>query len=106
MQRQLRFTREAEARLNELGANPSRRNLHKQVLKTLGLLELNTRHSGLHTHEYQSLTGAKGERLWEAYVQNDTPGAYRIFFHYGPDEAHGRKRGAVITIVTIAQHPR
>ena len=105
MKRQLRFTYEAEAQLNGLGANPSKKSLHKQVLKTLGLLELDTRHRGLHTHEYKSMTGARGERLWEAYAQNDTPGAYRVFFHYGPDEGQGRKRIAVITIVTITPHP-
>lgn len=105
MKRQLRFTREAEAQLHELAASPSKKSLYKQVLKTLGLLELNTRHPGLHTHEYHSLTGARGERLWEAYAQNDTPGAYRVFFHYGPDEGLGRMRAAILTIVTITPHP-
>jgi hypothetical protein len=79
--------------------------LHKQVLKTLGLLELNTRHPGLHSHEYQSLTGANGERVWKAYAQNETHGAFRVFFHYGPDEGSGKKRIAVLTIVAITSHP-
>lgn len=105
MQRQLRFTDEADAQLTALAADPSRSGLHKQVLKTLGLLEINPRHPGLHTHEYQSLRGAQGERVWEAYAQNNTPGAYRIFFHYGPDEGTAGERVAALTIVAITAHP-
>lgn len=105
MQRQLRFTHEAETHLLALGADSSMKGLHKQVLKTLGLLELNTRHPGLHSHEYQSLTGANGERVWKAYAQNETHGAFRVFFHYGPDEGSGKKRIAVLTIVAITSHP-
>jgi len=55
-----------------------------------GLLEINPRHPGLHTHEFSSLAGPDGERIWEAYAQNNTPGAYRVFFHYGPDEGSGK----------------
>lgn len=105
MRRQLRFTAEAEAQSRALRIDPSKKGLHKQVLKTLGLLELNTRHPGLHTHEFQSMAGANGEKLWEAYAQNDTPGAYRVFFHYGPDEGKGARRMAILTIVSITPHP-
>ncbi len=105
MQRQLRFTDEADAQLTALAADPAKSGLNKQVLKTLGLLELNPRHPGLQTHEYTSLAGANGERVWEAYAQNNTPGAYRVFFHYGPDEGAGKKRVPVLTIVAITPHP-
>jgi hypothetical protein len=105
VRRRLRFTDEAEAQLGELRANPAKKGILKQVLKTLGLLEMDTRHQGLHCHEYHSLNGANGERVWEAYAQNEAPGAYRVFFHYGPDEGVGRKRIAVMTIVAITPHP-
>ena len=105
MQRQLRFTDEAGGQLQALASDPAKEGLHKQVLKTLGLLEINTRHPGLHTHEYQSLAGARGERVWEAYAQNQTPGAYRVFFHYGPDEGSGKRRIPILTIVAITPHP-
>jgi hypothetical protein len=105
VKRRLRFTNEAEARLCAPAADSSKKGLHKQILKTLGLLELNTRHPGLHTHEYQSLIGANGERVWEAYAQNETPGAYRVFFDYGPDEGSGKKRVAILTIISITPHP-
>jgi hypothetical protein len=51
------------------------------------------------------LIGAGGEKVFEAYAQNDTPGAYRIFWHYGPDEVVGKKRTPVITVVAITPHP-
>lgn len=105
MHRRLRFTDEADAQLRALGEDPSKKGIYKQILKTLALLELNTRHPGLHAHEFDSLTGVKGERLWEAYAQDETPGAYRVFFHYGPDEGLGAKRTAVLTIVSITPHP-
>ncbi len=105
MQRQLRFTVEANRRLTELEGNVAKQGVLKQVQKTLGLLEINVRHPGLHTHEYISLVGARGERIWEAYAQNKTPSAYRVFFHYGLDEMIGSKRIPVLTIIAITPHP-
>lgn len=77
----------------------------KQVKKALGYLEANPRHPSLYTHEFTSLKGARGEKIFEAYAQNKTPGAYRIFWHYGPDIISGKKRTAVITIIAIVAHP-
>jgi len=105
VQRYLRFTDEAAGQLSSLESNPAKQGLYKQVAKTLGLLEINTSHPGLKTHEYSSLRGVHDERVWEAYAQNRTPGAYRLFFHYGPDEKKGAKRVPVLTIVAITPHP-
>jgi len=105
MRRLLRFTDEAEAQLRAIASDASKKGLLKQVRKTLGLLEIDARHPGLHTHEYASFKGVNGERIWEAYAQNATPGAYRVFFHYGPDEGKTGARLPVMTIVTITPHP-
>lgn len=105
MQRQLIFTDEADDQLSVLEHDPAHKGLLKQVRKTLGLLETNINHPGLNTHEYSSLVGANGERVWEAYAQNRIPGAYRVFFHYGPDLSGGKKRTPVLTIVAITPHP-
>jgi hypothetical protein len=105
MERMLKFTPTANAQLTALEKSPSSAALLTQVRKALGFLEINPSHPGLHTHEFTSLTGAKGEKIYEAYAQNDTPGAYRIFWHYGPDEIKGRKRTPVITVVAITRHP-
>ena len=73
-------------------------NKFRKVQKTVGLLETNPRHHGLQTHKYSSLQGAKGEEVFEAYVENKTPAAYRIFWHYGPEQG-------TITIIAITPHP-
>lgn len=106
MKRELRFTPTADAQLDALEADPARKNTLKQVRKTLGYLETNPRHPSLQTHEYRSLTESFGAKVFEAYVQHKTPAAYRVFFHYGPDEQNaGGKRTPIITIVAITPHP-
>jgi len=74
--------------------------LFKQVHKTLSLLQSNPKHPGLQTHEYASIENPydKKQKVFEAYAQNKTPGAYRIFWCYGP----GKKE---ITIIAITPHP-
>jgi hypothetical protein len=105
MNRELRFAPVAAEALGELGKNPHQENLLKQVRKTLALLETNPRHPSLQTHKFRSFQGANGEEVFEAYVQNQTPGAYRVFFHYGPDRFEGKRRIAVLTVVAITPHP-
>lgn len=95
---ELIFTRQADADLLEIETNPAKRRILKVVRKTLGLLETNLRHPSFQTHEFSSLEGPSGEKVFEAYVQQKTPGAYRVFWYYGPE----RKQ---ITIVTITSHP-
>lgn len=105
MNRELRFSFLAEAALRELEGLPHQESLLKQVRKTLGLLETNPRHPSLQTHKFRSFRGPNGEEVFEAYVQNQTPGAYRVFFHYGPDRVEGKRRIPVLTIVAITPHP-
>jgi len=74
--------------------------LFKQVEKCVRLLLDNPHHPGLNTHEYDSIQNPydKKKKVFEAYVQNRTPGAYRLFWCYGP------KKGE-ITIIAITPHP-
>ncbi len=89
---------EAEENLAALVGSPSLAKRLKAVRKCLGLLETNLRHPGLHTHKYESLIGPNGEDVFEAYAENATPGAYRVFWYYGP----GKGR---LTIIAITPHP-
>jgi hypothetical protein len=102
--REIWFTPEASANLKKLESSAAKQGVLKQVRKTLGLLEMNPRHPSLNTHKYDSIKGPNGEEVFEAYAQNNTPGAYRVFV-YGPDRTKGKKRIAVITIVAITPHP-
>jgi hypothetical protein len=105
VQRKIKFTPTADEQYAELEGSPSKAAIFGQVRKAIGYLELNPQHPGLNTHEFTSLTGANGEKVFEAYAQNNTPGAYRIFWHYGPDETKGKKRIPVITVIAITPHP-
>ena len=95
---ELRFTGEATKALKDLADAPNYSVKLKKVRKTLGLLKQNPRHPGLNSHKYQSVKSVDGSDLWESYIEYHTPGARRIFWIYGSDEAH-------ITIVTIGPHP-
>lgn len=105
MNRQLQFAQAAQDSLNRLEKDPQRAGLGRQVRKILALLETNLRHPSLNTHKFRSLRGPHGEEIFEAYVQNETPGAYRVFFFYGPDRVEGGRRIPVLTIVAITPHP-
>jgi len=74
--------------------------LFKQVHKCIQHLIRIPKQPGLATHEYRSLSNPYDEKgkVFEAYAQNDTPGAYRVFWCYGP---HRRQ----ITIIAITPHP-
>lgn len=95
---ELIFTEKADLQLEILEKSKDKKIVLKAVRKTLGLMETNLRHPSLKTHEYSSLEGKNKEKVYESYAQNRTPGAYRIFWHYGPDKKQ-------ITIVAIVPHP-
>lgn len=106
MRRELRFTPVADEQLTFIEGDPSLKGVLKQVRKTLGHLETNLRSKSLQTHKYESLTRRYGVKVFEAYTQQHTPGAYRVFWHYGPDEVNDSgKRIPIITIVAITPHP-
>jgi len=74
--------------------------LFKQVHDCIQKLLNNPRHPGLKTHKYDSLEHPyrPGDPVFEAYAQNRTPGAYRIFWCYGPNKSD-------ITVIAITPHP-
>jgi hypothetical protein len=95
---ELFFTPQAEADLDMLEAEAGLAKRLKAVRKALGLLETNPRHPGLNTHKFSSLKGPGGEEVFEAYAENRTPAAWRIFWYYGPEMKQ-------ITILAITPHP-
>lgn len=95
---ELIFTAKADSQLDLLEHSRDKKNVLKAVRKTLALMETDLRHPSLQTHEYSSLEGANGGKVFESYTQNRTPAADRIFWHYGPKKGH-------ITVVAIVPHP-
>ena len=94
----LKFTPEAKRQLAELEQDAGLSKRLRAVRKALGLMETNIRHPSLNTHKYESLSGPDGEPVFEAYAENNTPSAYRIFWCYGPEPKN-------ITILAITDHP-
>lgn len=87
-----------KTQLNVLKKDKGLEKRYKSVIKSLKLLSENPRYPGLHTHEYTSLKGPNGEKVFDAYAESSTPAAYRIFWYYGPE----RKQ---ITVIAITPHP-
>ena len=93
----LYFTDEAQSAFASLKNNASDKKRYNAVKKAIALLSADPRHISLQTHEYTSLKVPGGEKIFEAYAQQKTPAAYRIFWYYGPSEGK-------ITICTITPH--
>ena len=95
---EVQWTKGAEETYNLLKADSSQKKRFNAVRKTIRFLAENPRHNSLRTHEYFSLKGPNGEKVFEAYAEQKTPAAYRVFWYYGPS------RG-MITIIAITSHP-
>ena len=94
----LMFTEEASSQLLALREKKPFLKQGKAVCKALAYLESNPKHPSLNTHKFDARKGPNGEDIFEAYAENNTPGAYRIFWHYGPSKKE-------ITIIAITPHP-
>jgi hypothetical protein len=95
---ELEWTAEASKAYNLLKSTASQRKRYEAVKKTIRFLAMNPRHNSLQTHEYMSLKGPNGEKVFEAYAEQSTPAAYRVFWYYGPSKG-------IITIFAITSHP-
>ena len=96
---------EMEAVWNDLSIRKQRGQLDKaeerffkKLVKTLGYLQANPRHNSLASHEIDDLTRKYGLKIFQSYLENNTPAAGRLFWAYGPD--HGD-----ITVLAVEPHP-
>ena len=92
------LTDQAQQQLRQLRRDRSRQKRYKAVAKAIRFLATNPRHPSLQTHEFTSLKGPGGEKIFEAYAEQATPAAYRIFWYYGPQKNQ-------ITLIAITPHP-
>ncbi|MFI5200945.1 MAG: hypothetical protein ACHQNE_00980 [Candidatus Kapaibacterium sp.] len=74
------------------------RKLFKQIVKALYFLEHNPRHNSLQSHEIGPLSNRVGYKIFQSYLENQTPGAGRIYWAYGPNDGE-------ISILGIEPHP-
>jgi len=96
---------EMEAFWNDLVArkksgelNKDEEKIFKKLCKALKYLETNPSHNSLQTHDIDPLSRRYGMKVWQSYLENNTPAAGRIFWVYGPNKNQ-------ITVIGIEPHP-
>ena len=72
--------------------------LLKKLVKAARFLAANAFHNSLQSHEIDALSRRYGRRVFQSYLENQTPAAGRMFWVYGPGERE-------ITIIGIEPHP-
>jgi len=92
------LTPEARQHLKEIASNPHFKGLEFQAKAALVKLVHNPKHSGLNSHKFYGLSKMFHMDVWESYIQNNTPGAWRIFWHYGAEKN-------MLTVLMITTHP-
>lgn len=92
------FWRSLQDKVKSGKAKKPEEKLYRQIGKAMYFLSQNPRHPGLHSHEITSLSARYETRVWESYLENNTPAAGRIFWVYGPNLRD-------ITIIGLEPHP-
>lgn len=93
----LSFTPAAKEALKNLKYDSGLQKRYQAVIKALRFLQENPKYPSLQTHIYYTMQGPRGEKIFEAYAEQQTPAAYRIFFYYGPESQE-------IIIFAITRH--
>ena len=71
--------------------------LYNLMGKAMRRISLNPRHPDLQTHEIKPLSDRYGMKVWQSYLENNTPKAGRIYWIYGPAQGD-------ITIIGLEPH--
>ena len=74
------------------------RELATKFAKAVNHLGANPFHPGLRSHEIEGLTLRYGQKVFQSYLENNTPAEGRIFWVYGPDRQQ-------ITVIGLEPHP-
>lgn len=74
------------------------RELFKRWAKALDHLSRDSKHSGLQSHEIGALSRRYGQKVFQSYLENNTPGAGRMYWVYSPEDGH-------ITVIGLEPHP-
>ena len=90
----LQVTPEAQENINGIRDDKKLRKVNRCLAK----LAADPAHPGLHSHRYQLFDEIYGQSVWESYVENETPSAWRVWWAFGPDRGQ-------ITILMVGPHP-
>lgn len=92
------FWEDLTKKIKENSATKDEQTLYQKFGKTMKLLSINPRHTGLHTHDIEALSKRYGMKVWESYLENNKSGASRVFWVYAPNQND-------ITIIGLEPHP-
>ena len=90
------LTDEAREQLDILKTDQGLSKRYKAIKKAIEFLSNNPRHRSLQTHEFTTLNGPKGEKVFEAYAEQSTPAAYRVFCR--------KKEGQILNLAEKHEH--
>lgn len=88
---------DAGLQISKIMDDLNRPGLAKQLKKALGNLSRDPGHPGLQSHPVAQFDALFGAKVFSSYVQNNTPGAHRILWVYGPKVRQ-------ITVVAVIPH--
>lgn len=74
------------------------RELFRKWAKCIERLRADPFHPGLKSHEIADLTRRYGRKVFQSYLENNTPAAGRMFWVYGPGDQE-------ITVIGLEPHP-
>ncbi len=80
------------------GLGRAEKKRYKKIGKAMHLMSGNPRHPGLRTHEIEALSKKYGFKIYQSYLENNTPSAGRMFWAYGPEKRE-------ITVLGVEPHP-
>ena len=92
------FWNNLSSRIHSGNATKNEEKLYKKLGKAFLHISQDPRYSGLKTHEIAALSRRYGQKVWQSYLENNTPAAGRIFWSYGPERGD-------ITIIGLEPHP-
>jgi hypothetical protein len=78
--------------------NAEDRELFQKWAKAISRLREDPFYPGLKSHEITDLTRRYGRKVFQSYLENNTPAAGRVFWVYGPGEGE-------ITVIGLEPHP-
>jgi len=78
--------------------SPIDRALARKLAKAVRHIAQNPAHPGLHSHEIAPLMARYGVKVFQSYLENNAPGAGRIFWVYG-------LLRHFITVIGLEPHP-
>lgn len=95
-----RILNDMESRYAEKTLDGDELKRFRKIIKTLKLLADNPKHPGMNSHPINELSEKYEDlgKVFESYLENNTPAAGRLFWCYGPGKGE-------ITILGIEPHP-